>query len=218
MNVANYLPEAKKLKNFILIFYTVACIGFTVPLTRELFIWLTPLALLLNVFLLLVFDQNKNKPTAYIAFLICFLVGFGVEVIGVNTGILFGNYRYFEGLGFQLVNTPLIIGVNWLLLVYFSRNLIQKFTRSVFTQIIASSFIMVVYDVLLEQVAPLVRFWQFENGEVPLKNYFTWFIVAILLQAIVTLFKLKTENKLAKTLFAAQVIFFVCLFLILRQW
>lgn len=216
MNIANNLPQVKELKKFILIFYTVACIGFAVPITRELFIWLTPLALLLNVFLLLVFDQNKNKPTAYITFLICFLVGFGVELIGVNTGILFGNYKYFEGLGFQLVNTPLIIGVNWLLLVYFSRNLIEKFTRSVFLQIVASSFIMVIYDVLLEQVAPLVRFWQFENGEVPLKNYFTWFIVAILLQVIVTLFGLKTENKLAKTLFATQVIFFVCLFLILR--
>ena len=39
------------------------------------------------------------------------------EAIGVNTGLLFGTYEYGANLGFKIFGVPLIIGVNWTVLI-----------------------------------------------------------------------------------------------------
>jgi putative membrane protein len=44
------------------------------------------------------------------------VAGFFIEAIGVNTGLIFGNYVYKTTLGWKFLETPLIIGVNWILL------------------------------------------------------------------------------------------------------
>ena len=49
-------------------------------------------------------------------FIFAFSIGFLVEVIGVNYGIIFGNYTYGKVLGFKVLNVPLMIGVNWFFL------------------------------------------------------------------------------------------------------
>jgi putative membrane protein len=54
--------------------------------------------------------------------LIIAVAGFFIEAIGVNTGLIFGNYVYKTTLGWKFLETPLIIGVNG----YYS--LVQLFT------------------------------------------------------------------------------------------
>ena len=46
-------------------------------------------------------------------FLIAFAIGFSAELIGVHSGMLFGNYSYGNNLGLKLAEVPLIIGINW---------------------------------------------------------------------------------------------------------
>jgi uncharacterized membrane protein len=36
-----------------------------------------------------------------------------LELIGVNTGIPFGEYEYTESLGFQLANVPIVVPLAW---------------------------------------------------------------------------------------------------------
>ena len=85
---------------------------------------LTPLNLLVATTIILLFHQQWNSST--ILFItICYLTGFLFEVAGVNTGNIFGDYSYGPVLGWQIWNTPLIIGANWLLLIYSSSALVN---------------------------------------------------------------------------------------------
>src|SRR5881397_3065439 len=44
------------------------------------------------------------------------VVGFGAEVLGVHTGVPFGDYRYTGGLGPTLASVPLVIALAWLMM------------------------------------------------------------------------------------------------------
>ncbi|MFN2335752.1 MAG: carotenoid biosynthesis protein, partial [Bacteroidales bacterium] len=46
------------------------------------------------------------------------VTSFLIEAVGVNTGRIFGTYTYGKALGPALWNTPVIIGLNWFLLIY----------------------------------------------------------------------------------------------------
>jgi putative membrane protein len=39
-------------------------------------------------------------------------------MLGVHTGILFGNYKYGNALGLKLNDVPILIGINWFIVVY----------------------------------------------------------------------------------------------------
>ena len=43
------------------------------------------------------------------------LIGFIFEIIGVKTGLIFGHYKYCNGLGTKVFDVPLIISLNWAL-------------------------------------------------------------------------------------------------------
>jgi len=73
---------------------------------------------------------------------------------------------------------------------------------------------MVIYDLILEQVAPKLDMWQFDSGIAPLKNYIAWFIISILFHTIFQLFKISTKNSLASTILIAQILFFGILLLL----
>ena len=38
------------------------------------------------------------------------------EILVVSYGIIFGNYKYGEILGYKVLGVPLIIGINWCIL------------------------------------------------------------------------------------------------------
>jgi putative membrane protein len=48
------------------------------------------------------------------------MIGFITEWIGVNTGMLFGQYTYGSVMGWGLGGVPFTIGCNWFVVVYAS--------------------------------------------------------------------------------------------------
>jgi bisanhydrobacterioruberin hydratase len=197
---------------FFVIFYSVGIIGMIVPATFPLFVKLIPFALLLSVLTLALFHGGFSNRTLLV-FLFIFLFGFFAEVFGVNTGFVFGNYNYGNGLGIKLFNTPLMIGINWLLLVYLTASLTEKLNIKPVSKVLLASVIMLGYDVVLEQVAPVLDMWYWQNNEIPLKNYITWFLLALFFHSIVRFFNIKTANKIAPAILICQFIFFVVLWI-----
>lgn len=102
----NILPT-KEVKKFILIFYTIGVLGFLIPWTQALFITITPFALLMSTYLLVIYHENYSIKAILVFTAIAF-IGFFIEVAGVNTGLIFGNYIYGDALGLKAFNTPLI--------------------------------------------------------------------------------------------------------------
>ncbi|PLW97100.1 MAG: carotenoid biosynthesis protein [Marinilabiliales bacterium] len=206
--------EIKEVRKFIVIFYVVGIAGFTIPFLQPVFKVITPLALLLGVYLLAIY-HGKFSAKSLIIFFTVFLTGLLVEMIGVNTGKIFGAYTYGKTLGPMVWNTPLMIGVNWLFLVYAIASITEKLKAPAIVQILVSSLMMIVYDLVMEQVAPRMDMWSWENGNIPLRNYFAWFVISFFLFSLLKIFRIKVENPLARVLLLCQFFFFLFLLILL---
>ncbi len=206
--------NSKIVNRFLVLFYSVGIIGLLMPVSFPFFIKLIPLALLISLAALAVF-HGRFSMKQIILYATIFSIGFFIEAAGVNTGLIFGSYHYGESLGVKLFNTPLIIGLNWLLLVYLTASLPEPFKMHIAIKVVTGAAVMVAYDLLLEQVAPVLDMWYWQYDIIPARNYISWFIIALIFHSLIRIFKAETSNKLAPFLFICQVIFFLVLFLFL---
>lgn len=202
-----------RLERFIIWFYIIAFIGTILPFSHKFFITLIPWALLFNLGIIMAFHMPEFNKKSKLVFIFIAICGFAVQAIGVNTGYLFGNYQYNSVLGVKVFNTPLIMGINWLLLVYCAAAITSLMRMSALKKVILSATIILGYDIILEKVAGNLGMWHWESGIVPLKNYATWFLIAFIFLSIIKLLKVKIWNRLAFTIFLAQIFFFLGLFI-----
>ena len=159
----------------------------------------------------MLFHYQPFNAKSGVIFITIFLVSFIVEAIGVASGLLFGNYSYGSGLGYKLLETPIIIGLNWVFVSYISASLGCLITRNRFQSILISSLIMVVYDVVLEQVAPKLDMWSWQDGVVPIQNYLAWFFMALIFQILLKISKIDFNNRMSLLLLVCQILFFIIL-------
>jgi putative membrane protein len=210
-NISNSLIRQKLyVKIFFVIFYIVGIIGLQTTYSQKFFIVLIPYVLLLSFITVLIFHQEKTKKFL-VVLLIISLLGYFIEVAGVKTQMIFGNYSYGNGLGLKLFNTPLLIGINWFFLVYCSIALLNNFKLHYTLRIIFASLLMLGYDMILEQIAPVIDMWHWQGGVVPFQNYMAWFIIAGFFQFLVKLSGIKIQNQIASTIFVCQALFFLSL-------
>ncbi len=213
--ILTILPEkSKQTSIFFVVFYLVGIIGLSWPLTFPFFLKLVPFALILSFLALLVFHRSHFDSKTIAVFFGIFLAGILVEAIGVNTGIIFGHYVYGKSLGLKIFNTPIIIGINWLLLVYTSSSVLEQFKFHVAVKVVFASAFMLVYDVVLEQLAPKMDMWTWENDQVPVQNYLAWFFIALVFHSVLKFFSIDTRNKLALLILLCQFVFFLSLFFV----
>ena len=196
----------------ITVFYTVGLAGFLIPLSYPYFEKLIPLVLILSFILLVIYHPKQSSyRLSILVFTGIYISGLIVEMIGVNTGIIFGEYSYGPNLGLKILNTPVIIGLNWLILVYTSSSMFEKINIHVNYKILLASAIMLAYDIVLEQVAPFTGMWNWHEGNIPVRNYMAWFIIALIFHTLLKTVGIKTENAVSKNLFISQFVFFLIL-------
>lgn len=210
------LTDEKEVKKFFIIFYIIGILGMLIPHTFPIFIKLIPFALLLNFFYLAYFHPDKKNITSVIVFSFILFSGFIIEMIGVKSGIIFGKYRYGSNLGLKIFETPVLIGFNWLFLAYTTSSVLEKLRYSVAVKIILASVIMLIYDIILEQAAPMTGMWYWHNNSVPLQNFIIWFVLAMLFHSLIKVFKVKTENPLSLVILCSQFIFFITLLIFFK--
>jgi len=187
-------------------FYAVGLLLFAFPLTRGLFYIFSPLSLLL-VILVVFLEHKKWNPKTVIWFSFVLTLTFLIEVIGVKTGIIFGSYQYDSGLGPKIAGTPLIIGVNWLFLLYATHDIVSRKTKNSMLIIIFAALLMVGYDLIIELAALPMNLWHFKSFYPPLQNFIAWFVISIIFVDGFEFFKIKTNNQTARWLYFAQICF-----------
>ncbi len=173
------------------------------------FIRLTPFNLLISMGLML--WRHPEQGRALWAFTaVCYLVGFLVEMAGVQTGVIFGQYQYGTVLGPKILGTPLIIGINWVILVYASGVTVNRAMGKApfWIRVALAAAVMVVLDVLIEPVAVAFGFWNWAGGVIPLQNYLAWYALAFVLIALFNKRHDEVFNKVAVVLLILQFLFF----------
>jgi putative membrane protein len=195
----------------IILFHAVGLIGCSLPATDVQFLKLVPWHLLLMT-VVIVCNHNQLGSRFFLFALLVFVIGFTAELIGVHTGWLFGNYTYGETLGTQLFRIPLMIGVNWFLLIYSTGVLLQRSRiKNSIVRILAGAVILVLLDILIEPMAIHFDYWHWANNHIPLKNYVCWFGLSALLLFVFDQFKFKLQSIVAPSLLIIQFVFFMAL-------
>lgn len=189
------------------LFHVSAMIGMSIGYF-EWFISKTPLNLMIGALLLLYLFPINSKKTA-LPFLICIGVGIFSEWLGVQYGLIFGNYEYGQNLGLKMDGVPWLIGVNWAVLIFITANIAQKWTKKTWLRPIIGTLLMLFLDFFMEGVAPIFDFWTFTGGVAPLQNYIGWFGIALLLQIIYQSFKVKGNYRMSKQFYLCQLAFFI---------
>ena len=174
----------------------------------------------INLFLMsiILFANIKlNNKNQIFSLLLIFLIGMFSEFIGVNYGLIFGEYIYGNNLGFKLFGVPFLIGLNWVILTVICANIASILTKnnSIIQIIILGTLLMLFMDFVMEPIAPKLDLWRFKNLVVPTSNYIGWLIISILTQTIYNIQFKEKEVKLSFNLYTAIFIFFVSLNLIL---
>ncbi|CAN5438020.1 hypothetical protein BH23BAC1_BH23BAC1_10880 [soil metagenome] len=215
MNINSYLSNLinSKLKLqagvvFLLVIHVVGFLGLSFSPYKSFFQNLTPLNLILSAFILFTFHKDHNF-LFYLFCLITFLIGFFVEVLGIQTGIIFGNYQYGRALGLKIWETPLIIGLNWLLLIYTTGFICSKLNKNIFLKAISATILMLLLDILIEPVAIKLDFWKWGSTTIPLQNYVAWGIVSFSLLIMFYLFPFKKSNSIAGPFYLIMLLFFI---------
>jgi uncharacterized membrane protein len=201
----------KFFKGVISAFYIFGIIGLSIPMVSPYFQMATPFTLILSLGILLLFHQGWNKSFGIFA-VSAMVLGFASEVMGIHTGFPFGNYQYGETLGLQLFEVPLVIGVNWLLLVYLTGNLFSSRIKNDWLAAGLAAALMVAIDVIIEPVAINLDFWTWEGDVIPLSNYMGWFGVSYVIHIGYRKFIFFKENAISPYLLLNLVTFFAILY------
>lgn len=187
-------------------FYAVGAVLWLLPPTRGLFVALTAPTLVTTLALTLLFHRGWTRATVgWFAFIV--VSAFLLEWAGVHDDRLFGAYAYGPGLAPLAGGVPLVIGFNWLWLVYASHCVAARVVRTPLLRIVAGSLLMVGYDLILEWAAPAMRMWHFDGGYAPLRNFAVWFAAALVYHAGFEMCSISSDNRTARVLFVVQALF-----------
>ncbi|MDT8400533.1 MAG: carotenoid biosynthesis protein [Bacteroidales bacterium] len=212
MQVKARLPEQDKIRSFFLSWYLIGFAGFAISYTYDIFRQLISLSILLSVTLLLLYHRNWSIKFLISAFTVM-AGGWLIELIGTGTGFPFGHYRYTDLLIPLVAGVPLILGLNWLLLVYCTFIISSYIPAPRSLQALAGALMMTGYDLLLEPFAIHTGMWIWEGDKVPLSNYISWFVLSFVFIRIMFINPPEKKNRLGIHLFVYQAGFFAALVL-----
>lgn len=206
-----------------ILFHFSGIIGMNTP-ARDWFISMTPLTLSLMAILLFATESNRGSAL-YGFFILCFLTGYIAELIGVNTGALFGDYQYGSTMGIKWMGVPLLIGLQWFVTIYCIGHLTSFiFLRTGWAakpaidqnwlKALLGAALTTLFDFILEPAAINLGYWHWlPDGEIPFYNYMCWFFIsAVLLFSFFRIKSLSTQvNLFAVILLFIQSLFFMWL-------
>lgn len=197
--------------------YAVGIVGVYLPLHPD-FLLLTPLNLLFSMGVVLYYHPKRSLELIY-GLVLVYFGSWLLECVGVQTGLLFGNYAYGPVLGPKVLATPLMIGINWVMLVYAMAALAWAWLPRVSAngQAMVGASLMMSLDFLIEPVAVHYNFWKWIPAQdhwfwvAPIQNYVVWWIAAWVFIRLFLGLVPKFENPIAIFLFVLQVVFFAAL-------
>ena len=140
--------------------------------------WPPNIFMLLGSLIILIFSEKK----LFILLLIAGVLGFIYELIGVKSGLLFGNYHYTDVFNIKLFSIPIVMISAWIIILNFTLSFIENIQKKYF--ILVGAITMVVVDLLIDPVAVHgLNIWEWDNSGkyygIPSHNFLGWFLLSI---------------------------------------
>lgn len=172
---------------------------------------MTPVVLLISGFYVLYFSGLFKSVKFLVWFASAYIITLMIEIAGVKTGLIFGEYNYGNVLGFRMFDVPLIIGFNWIIVILGAYSLSCMISEKIIFVCLITGMISVVFDFLLEPVAVKTGYWNWMHNAVPLQNYFAWYFISALAAFSLKIFEIKFYPELLVHYLTAMSLFFLIL-------
>lgn len=210
MEIKKVIIQKKEIV-FVYMMFLVGILGHLFQPVKYIMLMLTPFTLLLLGALVLFVTHRTSDSRFTLWIIITYMFTFLIEVIGVKTGLIFGEYYYGETLGFKFFDVPLIIGLNWALVILGSLAFIKSYVENIFFSSLLVGLICVLFDFTMEPVAIKLDYWNWINNIIPLQNYLAWFILALTTSVIFNIQHVQINSKISIHYLIAQFLFFITL-------
>ena len=116
-------------------------------------------------------------------------------------------------MGLKLLEVPLIISINWAMLICAGIRIVSSIFANKIIVLLVAALLVTLIDLIIEQVAPKLDFWQFEGGLPSLHNYIGWIGVAFFTSYFFYPTIIKGNCKVSLIILILQIIFFTSLFI-----
>lgn len=138
-----------------------------------------------------------GKKRTLLTVLVVAILTWTAEAIGSTTGFPFGVYEYTELLQPQLAHVPLVIPIAWFMMLAPAWAVAETIVgtaqmragKGFLLYVIISGLALTVWDLFLDPQMVLWGFWIWEDPQgyfgIPVVNFVGWFLVAIIVTAIV---------------------------------
>lgn len=200
------MSDKKVVKIVFTIFFLAGVILHIVPQTLEMAKTLTPLTLIIVTGFVFHFPLKNTRfrtwffPTLFVVFVL--------EVIGVETGMMFGAYNYGNTLGIKFFEVPLIVTLSWLCVVFGAVTISDHFIKSRALAAISSAILCTGFDYVMEPSAIHLDYWTWHSGDIPLLNYAAGFLISLIASTYYLLLKPAVRTDRATLIFKLQLMFF----------
>ncbi|MEO6694466.1 MAG: carotenoid biosynthesis protein [Ignavibacteria bacterium] len=197
-----------------LFFYIIILAGLIGHFSVQLFdtmLIITPVVLFLMGILIVWISGSLKSKKFIIWFVLMYLFTLMVEIIGVQSGRIFGEYIYGYILGLKIYGVPVIIGFNWVLVILGAVSIALKFNDDIFMICLLSSLMAVLFDTVLEPVAIKFGYWQWRGEEIPAQNYIAWLIISFIISYGLIRFKVDFNSKAFIHYYIGLLLFFFIL-------
>jgi uncharacterized membrane protein len=117
------------------------------------------------------------------------LGGLAIEVVGVTTGLPFGEYRYLDSLGAQLLGVPLVVALAWTMMAYPAYVVSDVIGGSALRRSVVGGWALASWDLFLDPQMVQAGHWEWATtgpalAGIPVTNYAAWFAVATLMMLL----------------------------------
>jgi putative membrane protein len=191
------------------LFYSVGVAGHIPDATFDLMLLLTPYTILATIILAVFPYIVWGQWRLFVWAAVTAVVTLSLEIIGVKTGAIFGGYDYGATLGFKLLGVPVLIGLNWVIVVLGAIALMEEISAILWQRVLGAAVFTVIFDMVLEPVAMALDYWDWDGGIIPVQNYIAWGFISAASALLYGIMGLSyRKNRLIPAVFIIQLIFF----------
>jgi uncharacterized membrane protein len=118
--------------------------------------------------------------------------GLAAEIVGVHTGVPFGEYRYTGGLGVELARVPLVIALAWVMMAWPAMCVAARLAAGTWPRVGLAVAAFASWDVFLDPQMVDAHHWRWLHDQphlpgvddVPLTNFAGWLLVSLVLMML----------------------------------
>lgn len=190
-------------------FYAIGVLLHTLDATLPMMLAFTPYTILATSILGFFFEVRARNTKVLGWAVITFLSTLVLEIVGVATSLVFGAYTYGSTLGLKLFGVPLLIGINWTIIILGIVQVAGKHLANPYLAALVTASLTVLFDYVMEPVAIAFDYWTWAGGAIPLQNYLAWFCIAFVFAFLFAKQKLAAVNRVPTLIVIVQFAFFV---------